>query len=57
MTDQEKIMLSVMKELEKKDMPGWGEPKCFNYEIDNDEFGNIIEMCQKAGYIKLQWFG
>lgn len=47
-----KIMLSIMKELEKRNEPDWVVPTCDDYGIDYEEFGNIVEMCVNAGYIK-----
>lgn len=42
-----KIMLSIMREINDGN-----EPKASDYELDKNEFWNIIEKCQDAGYIK-----
>lgn len=42
-----KIMLSFMRELNDGNIPTAND-----YQITQDEFGDIIEMCQDAGYIK-----
>ena len=42
-----KIMLSLMKEIDDKN-----KPSAADYDITKEEFGDIIEMCQDAGYIK-----
>ena len=45
--DKLKIMLSFMRELNDNNIPCAAD-----YDITADEFGDIIEMCQDAGYIK-----
>jgi hypothetical protein len=45
--DKLKIMLSFMRELNDGNIPS-----AKDYEIDNDEYADIIEACQDAGYIK-----
>lgn len=45
--DKLKIMLSFMRELNDGNIP-----HAVDYELDKDEFADIIEACQDAGYIK-----
>lgn len=45
--DKLKIMLSFMREINDGNIP-----KATNYEIDNEEFWDIIEACQDDGLIK-----
>lgn len=45
--DKLKIMLSFMREINDGNVP-----TATDYEIDKDEFADIIEACQDAGYIK-----
>lgn len=40
-------MLSLMKELSAHNIP-----KSSDYGITEDEYGDIIDMCQNEGYIK-----
>lgn len=42
-----KIMLSFMRELNDDNIP-----TADDYQITQDEFGDIIEMCQDEGFIK-----
>lgn len=42
-----KIMLSFMRELNDGKIPNAAD-----YELTNDEYGDIIEMCQNEGLIK-----
>ena len=45
--DKLKLMLSFMRELNDGNIPS-----AKDYEINNDEYADIIEACQDAGYIK-----
>ena len=45
--DKLKIMLSIMRELNDGN-----HPTASDYEIEREEFYNILEACQDAGYIK-----
>ena len=45
--DKLKIMLSFMREVNDGHIPSAAD-----YEIDGQEFADIIEACQDAGYIK-----
>lgn len=41
-----KIMLSIMREINDGN-----EPKASDYELDKNEFWNIVKKCQEVGYI------
>ena len=45
--DKLKIMLSIMRELNDGN-----HPTASDYEIEREEFYNILEACQDEGYIK-----
>ena len=46
--DRMKIMLSIMQELnDKKNIP-----RAKDYDITQNDFADIVEMCQDEGYIK-----